>query len=314
MSYPDYPDNRLIVNGVDLSERFGMILADGYTLAPPSLKTYTVDIPGGNGKLDLTESLLGNTAYNNREHEFVFYVVDPDDTDIIQIDSGLVKTVRTSVRNYESLKTEISNFLHGKSFDYLMTMDPGYTYHGRFSISEYNHSMYANGLLGAIKVKIDANPFKMKEAQVYRIDGLGGRTVYLASGRMRVRPTIESDGLVKVIHKNKLVVLQQGSWTINDLLFEDGTNEIYFNTYDIRNLKWGDLKTNSVTWGDFKTRRLYEWYKSNGDGTYVIKTWADLSEKTWSDMSVEKWVDQSYLTDVDVSIKPVYIKYDWGDL
>ena len=294
MSYPDYPDNRLIVNGVDLSERFGMILADGYTLTPPSPKTYTVDIPGGNGKLDLTESLLGDTAYDNRQQEFDFYVIDPAD--------------------FERTKTEISNFLHGKAFDYVLTMDPYYTYHGRFEVGEYKHSSYSNALVGAIKIKIDANPFKMKNRQVYRIDALGGRIVYLTSGRMRVRPTIESEGFIKVIYKGKLLILPAGSWSINDLLFEDGVNELYLNTYDIRNLKWGDLKTGSITWSEFRTKKLYEWYKSNGDRTYVIKTWSDLSDKTWSDLSEEKWVDQTYLKDADADVKPVYIEYDWGDL
>lgn len=294
MSYPDYPDNRLIVNGVDLSERFGMILADGYTLAPPSPKTYTVDIPGGNGKLDLTESLLGDTAYDNREQKFVFYIIDAD--------------------NFERVKTEVSNFLHGKSFYYVLTMDPSYIYHGRFTVSEYNHSTYANTVLGSIKIEIDADPFKLKEKQVFKVDAVGGKTVYFPSGRMRVRPVMEVDGLVKVIHESKLITLQQGSWKINDLLFKEGTNKLYLNTYDIRNLKWGEVKTNGITWGDFKTRRLYEWYKSNGDGTYVIKTWSDLSEQTWTDLSEQKWVDLSYLKDVDVNVKSVYVAYDWGDL
>ena len=59
MSYPDLPNNRLIVNGVDLSIRFQMVLLDGYTLEPPEPKTYTVDIPGGNGVIDLTRLLPG---------------------------------------------------------------------------------------------------------------------------------------------------------------------------------------------------------------------------------------------------------------
>ena len=58
MGYPDYPNNRLIVDGKDLTKEFGIILGDGYVMEPPSPKTYIVDIPSGNGKLDLTESLF----------------------------------------------------------------------------------------------------------------------------------------------------------------------------------------------------------------------------------------------------------------
>ncbi len=35
MSYPDYPENRLIVNGVDLTLKYGLILIDGYKLESP---------------------------------------------------------------------------------------------------------------------------------------------------------------------------------------------------------------------------------------------------------------------------------------
>lgn len=295
MGYPNYPNNRLIVNGVDLTTDFKMVLADGYSLEPPEPKTYVVDIPGGNGKLDLTESLMGDTAYNNRKQEFTFYIID--------------------VKEFEKVKTRISNFLHGRKFDYQMTMDPGYTYNGRFSISSYIHDgNYSIGKVGVIRISIDANPFKLKPEQVYKIDAVGGKTVYLESGRMRVRPVVETDGLVKVIYNHKLITLQQGTWTLNDLLLTEGMNEVYFNSYDIRNLKWGDLRNNTVTWEGFKAKRLYEWYKSNGDGTYVSKTWEEFSGLTWSSVSSKTWSEQIYKYETTSTIKNVYVKYDWGDL
>lgn len=294
MGYPDYPNNRLLVNGVDLTPTFKMVLVDGYTLDPPKPKTYTVDIPGGNGKLDLTESLLGDTAYDNRNQEFIFYVIDVD--------------------NFEKVKTSVSNFLHGRSYDYKITMDPEYTYHGRFSVSSYTHSMYTNGRVGIIKVTVDADPFKYKDTHVLKVDAIGGTIVYLPSGRLRVRPTIETDGFLKVIYDHKLFTLQQGTWKINDILLTEGTNEIYFNSYDIRNLTWGSIKSNSITWAEFKKRRLFEWYKSNGDGTYVHKRWEDLSDLTWADISSQTWADQMYKLELVEVVKNVYVKYDWGDL
>lgn len=294
MSYPDLPNNRLIVNGVDLSTRFGMILSDGYTLNPPEPKTYTVDIPGGNGKLDLTESLLGDTAYNNRKQEFKFYLINVD--------------------NFEKTKTEVSNFLHGKSFKYEMTMDPGYTYSGRFTISSYTHSAYDAGIIGVIKITVDAEPFKYSKDRIYKINAVGGITVELESGRKRVRPTIETENALKVIYNGTLITLPQGSWTINDLLFTSGVNTVYFNSYDIRNLKWGDLKTNAITWGDFKKKKLYEWYKSNGDGTYAVKTWNDAGQSTWDDLSESTWSSLSYMNEVTDNINDIYIAYEVGEL
>lgn len=294
MSYLNLPKNRLIVNGVDLSEKFKMVLVDGYALDPPSPKTYTVNIPGGNGKLDLTESLIGDVTYENRKQTFTFYVIDTKD--------------------FEKVKTEVSRFLHGKAFDYVMTMDPEFTYHGRFTISKYSHKAYVNGIVGTITINVEADPYKLKKTQILKIDGVGGVTLYLPSGRMRVRPTIETDGLTKVIYDNKLVTLRQGAWTIDVLLFTEGDNEVYVNTFDVRNLTWGDIKNNGITWGGFKAMRLYEWYKSNGDGTYVIKTWEQLTERAWESMANETWADQLYMSDITSVIKNTYIKYDWGDL
>lgn len=294
MSYPDLPNNRLIVGGVDLSTRFGMLLSDGYKLDPPEPKTYVVDIPGGNGKLDLTDSLLGDTAYNNRKQEFEFYIIN--------------------VENFEKVKSQISNFLHGKSFDYEMTMDPDYIYTGRFTINGYSHKAYSTGITGIVKVTVDAKPFKRLPDKVYKIKAIGGQMVYLNSGRMRVRPIIESDGYLKVGYKGKIYTLAQGTWRINDILFEQGVNEIYFNSYNIYNLTWKQLKDNAVTWGNFKEKRLYEWYKSNGDGSLVMKTWEEMSKFTWEDCADSKWSDYMYMADMTDKIKDVYIKYEWGDL
>lgn len=258
MGYPNYPNNRLIVNGVDLTEKFKMVLVDGYTLSPPSPKTYTVDIPGGNGKLDLTEALIGDIVYGNRKQEFIFYAINTE--------------------NFEKLKTEVSNFLHGQAFYYQMTMDPEYTYHGRFTVSSYSHSKYTVGVVGTIKIKIEADPFKFKKAQIVTVNAVGGQVLNLKSGRMSVRPMIETDGFTKIIYNNKLETLSQGTWDINDFILTEGDNEVYVNSFDIRNLKWKELKTDKITWGDFKKQRLFEWYKYNGNGVYVNKTWANLAE------------------------------------
>ena len=180
MSYPVLPSNRMIVNGVDITEKFKMVLLDGYTLTPPSPKTYVVDIPCGNGSLDLTESLLGDTAYENRKDKFEFSVIYPED--------------------YELVKNQIINMLHGRAFDYKLTMDPDYTYHGRFTVESYERKAYANGLVGTITISTDSNPFKHKELQIYKIKAIGGCNYSFESGREPVCPVFESEVPIKVIY------------------------------------------------------------------------------------------------------------------
>ena len=290
----DYPNNRLIVNGVDLTQKFQMILADGYTLTPPSIKTYTVDIPGGHGKLDLTEALFGDVAYNNRKQEFIFYLID--------------------VKDFEKAKTDISTMLHGKYFEYKMTMDPEYTYKGRFTIDSYSHTAFGSGNLGEIKISIDADPFKYKKDRVFVISAIGGETYSFESGRKLVLPSIETDGLLKVIYNGKLFTLPRGTWKLNELVFNSGQNEVYFNSFDVRNLTWGQLK-DTTNWGQFKEKKLYEWYKSNGDGTYVFTTWDSLDPRhSWEYYKGKAWKDIVYMWDKVKDVSDSYIKYEWGDL
>lgn len=242
MSYPNYPNNRLIVNGVDLTEQFKMVLVDGYTLEPPTPKLYTIDVPGRNGVIDLTESLIGDTAYNNRKQEFTFYVI--------------------GVTDWEKVKTDVSVFLHGRSFDYTMTMDPDYTYHGRFTVSSYEHKSYTIGKVGTIKITIDCDPYKKRANIVKSINAVGGVLYTFTSGRMPIKPTIQTGGNVRVIFDNKKTDLTSGTWIINDVVFKQGDNQMYLCSANIRSLTWGRLKTKGTTFRTFKTKRIFEWYKS----------------------------------------------------
>lgn len=152
MSYPTLPKNRILVkvdgSFIDLTERFKMVLADGFTLNPPEPKTYYVDIPGSDGKIDLTETLLGRTAFSNRLQEFTFYIFD--------------------VENAPVVKDEITRFLHGKAFDYQLTFDPGYIYNGRFTIKNIGDALYNNvGRMIAVSLSIEAKPFKTKDGVKY---------------------------------------------------------------------------------------------------------------------------------------------------
>ena len=119
---------------------------------------------------------------------------------------------------------------------------------------------------------------------------------------------------MRVIAGGKEIRLSQGAWKIEDVLFGQGVNELYLCSLDIRNLTWGNLKENGVTWADFRGKRLFEWYKSNGNGTYAYKTWADISNLTWGDLSETTWAEHMYkLTDAE-TVEDVFISYEWGDL
>lgn len=296
MSYPDLPNNRLIVNGVDLSIRFQMVLLDGYTLEPPEPKTYTVDIPGGNGVIDLTEALTGDVAYKNRKQEFTFAVID--------------------VKNFEKVKTEVSNFLHGRAFDYTMTMDPGYTYHGRFSVDSYSHEAYANGLLGQFKITVDANPYKLKEHCSYRLNATGGKLYRFESGRRPVHPVLECSQPCFVAFKGVETIIPAGTYRLNDIVFYNGVNEIYLNTSRLWFVVWdevGEGKNYAMTWNDASSNTWDSIQKLGADVEDAPSCWNDISNKLWSDVADNLWKEMDYRRE-NIPDTTAYLTYDWEDL
>lgn len=310
MSYPDYPKNRLIVDGVDLTIRYQMILLDGYTLSPPEPKTYTVDIPGGDGVIDLTNSLTGDVLFKNRKQEFVFMVVNPD--------------------SFERVKTEVSNFLHGKSFDYQMTMDPGYTYHGRFTVDEYSHKLYSYpGLVGTFSIKIDANPYKLKKHMTYNLNAVGGKMFRLESGRKPVHPVIECSQPSTVRWKDTIVNVPVGTYRLNDVLFTQGYNEIYINSYELLYTKWDDIGRYKIIWDElgedaehpttWDGASSYRWDNigeigqddSENSDPVIPRYWNDASSYRWDDL--QRFAAEDYPNE-DGGYNDLIIPRCWDDV
>lgn len=303
-SYPGYPDNRLIVGGVDLTSTYRMVLIDGYTLSPPEPKFHRVDIPGGNGVIDLTESLTGDVLFSTRSQDFTFKIIFPEE--------------------FEKVKTQVSNFLHGKAFDYKITMDPLYTYHGRFSIQSYSHEPFPQGQLGEIVIHIDADPYKRLETKTYVLDAPGGKWFELPSGRKPVRPVIETNYATRVFWEGRSFHFGPGTYRLNDVLFTSGINRIYFNTFEIFNTHWADLMqdgSNQMTWDE---AHQYSWDELQriGIGTSQLSTtsWDELSDKRWDDFTENDvhwndfWKNEFIDKGENQSPTRVYIQYDWEDL
>lgn len=239
--YPELPKNRLIVNNIDLTEEYGMILLDGYKNDPPAVKTQEIDIPGRDGKLDLSELLLGRPSYNDRTLEFSFVCIN--------------------VQDIEAKKTEISSLLNGKSYDFRMTMDPLYTYHGRFAVSNFAHTIYDVGEVLTFNLKATANPFKTR-SYGYSIPAVGGVVTNIDVGGVSVAPLIVSGGNIVVEFNGKTYNIDSPTYKNENLKLPIGFTAVYICSVPVYNTKWSDMET--TTWADFKSKRLCDWYKANG--------------------------------------------------
>lgn len=297
MSYPaTLPFQRVIVDGTDLTETYGMCLLDGYTLSPPKPKTMLVDIPGGNGSIDLTDSLIGGPVYENREQSFTFVVID----------IGRKET-------FEQVKTRVSNFLHGRAFNYQLTFDPGYTYHGRFSVEEYSHRAFPSGILGMFTIAVNADPYKSKGFKTYSLNAVGGQMYRFESGRKPVHPVIECQEACKIIFKNKITEVGTGTFRLNDVIFEQGVNEIYINSRELHVVTWDEVDRGGAyerTWDTCNRTRWDELQKLGAMDGALAQTWDEVANKRWSELSDHRW---SYFSK-EYEEAVVYLRYEWADL
>ena len=117
---------------------FGVILTE-QNIGLPSPKTYTVNIEGMDGALDLSEC-FGEMKYENRTLKFTFELID-------------------KITDWQAKMIKISSFLHGQKMKITTWSDPDFYYVGRCRLDEYN----SKSKLGKIVISCDCEPFKYKQ-------------------------------------------------------------------------------------------------------------------------------------------------------
>lgn len=90
---------------------------------PPETKTNYIDIPGGNGRVDLTEALIGYPVYKNRTGSIEFYV-------------------QNGYGNWADRYSEIMNYLHGQDLTAILEDDLYFIYKGRFSVNQWKSDQW----------------------------------------------------------------------------------------------------------------------------------------------------------------------------
>lgn len=295
------PKNKILVDGVDIADRFDIFMSDNYSLGLPTPKTYSVDIPGS-GSIDLTDAMFGDVAYNNRAQEFGFYMVG-------------------DYEDYSTRLTKIANFLQGKKFKYQITMDLPYTYTGRFTVEGNQHTpgyyidRGPSDICGTFKIKIDAEPWKLREKKSYSLNACGGKRYRFDSGRKPVRPVVEVAQPTTFVWKDKVIEVPQGTFRLNDVLFTEGQNDLYINSFPLQTVKWEDLGEGggfAMTWDQARSYYWDEIHRLRTEGDVRYQSWSELSPLRWEALSDKTWDDLNYVPDTGTG--QVYLVYDWEDL
>lgn len=106
---------------------------------PPKPKTKYLDIPGASSSIDLSDSLTSFPIFEDREGEIEFYVLN-------------------GYQEWQTLYSEIMDYLHGRKMNAILEDDLSYHYEGRFSVDEWKSDSYWS----KITISYRVNPYKWK--------------------------------------------------------------------------------------------------------------------------------------------------------
>ncbi len=181
---------------------FSLILSQKI-IGTPSPKTETIDIPGGDGVLDLTE-FFGETKYNNRNLSFEFSSIVPQSDFMNQF-------------------SHIQDALHGQKMQIVLDDAPEWYYIGRISVSEWK----AEKAVGKLTIDCDCEPYRAKLSETVVTKTVNGpQTVILTNGGKTVVPTIDITGEVQLTFGTNFYTLAAGRYDLPGVQLVNGENTI----------------------------------------------------------------------------------------
>lgn len=188
------------INGEHTLRDWGAAIINADTVSVPEPNLTFLEVPGRNGRLDLSEALTGDVTYANR-------------TIKLQL-AGSV-----SLESWYQRCLRIFNAYHGRAVDVIFDDDPGHYYHGRASVSDPQR--VRNG--GQFVFSVDAEPFRYETA-LTTVSIRGSGTI--ANTRMPVCPAITASAACNLVVGTVTYALASGSQTLPALIFPEGDTTV----------------------------------------------------------------------------------------
>ena len=182
---------------------FSLILSQKI-IGTPSPKTETIDIPGGDGVLDLTD-FFGEVKYNNRNLSFEFSTIVPQS-------------------EFMNLFTRVQNALHGQKMQIILDDDAEWYYTGRITVSEWK----AEKSVGKLTIDCDCEPFKSRLGDTVIYQAVEGTeaTVILPNGIKPAVPIIDITGNINLTFGTNFWALTEGRYELPAVRLVNGDNII----------------------------------------------------------------------------------------
>ena len=203
----DGKESGVVMNGIKFGDyhsyRDLYLILTNKTIGTPTPKTETIDIPGGDGVLDLTD-FFGEVRYNNRTLSFEFSTMVPK-------------------AEFMGLFSRVQNALHGQKMQIVLDEDSEWYYIGRIAVSEWK----ADKNIGKLTIDCDCEPYKSKFANtVVTVEVSGATSVILTNSKKIVVPTITITGEVELTFGTNFYTLGPGLYDLPAVQLVNGENTI----------------------------------------------------------------------------------------
>ena len=195
--------NEVFFDGIASFRDWGIYLSS-IVIDDPQPKEIYVDIPNGDGALDLTEALTGEVHYESRPMEAVF-------------------TIKPETYSVELVRY-LRSYLNGKQRTIRTKEEPGYYLIGRCATS-----IKKDGVLAVLTVKATCQPWKYKNdvtAINTTLGGSGTNTLNLTNERKRVIPTITASAAVTVVFNGQTISVNAGTQRLTNIALQYGNNAL----------------------------------------------------------------------------------------
>lgn len=126
------------INGTDM-RTYGLELTD-YRIGAPVPVTSYIDVPGRNGRLDISDALGGYISYSHREIELHFHI-------------------RKNYAEWHNLISVLSTAFDGVESKIVFSKDPDWYYKGRFEIDFFKSNPISGDVVMSCR---NCDPFKMQ--------------------------------------------------------------------------------------------------------------------------------------------------------
>lgn len=191
----------LINNTVHTANDLNLVMT-AKDLPAPKVQTYTVEVPGRNGLLDLSEFLTGEPTYSNRTLKFEFLGDGSRETVLALIDAML---------SY-----------HGKYITVTTDDFTGWYYTGRATVTHTDNGYYVTFV-----ITIDAQPFSYSlTPKSYTYTDSNARNVTLFNAGVSVIPTITVETEATIVYGETTIQLSAGVYETEALKLKSGNNVI----------------------------------------------------------------------------------------